>query len=45
MKRERYLVHDFATNVDREAAPANERSRFNGAAQRDNANMIAVLDL
>src|SRR5437588_8116635 len=45
MKWERYLVHRFAIEVDRAETSADESARFDRAAQRDDANIIAIVNL
>src|SRR6266481_7031712 len=39
------LMNSFSIDLKRSSAPADERTRFNGAAQRDDAYIIAILDL
>ena len=44
MKRHRDLVHGLAVQLQRPHAPADQRARFDRAAQSDDANLIAVFD-
>src|ERR1700730_18449838 len=45
MKRHRDLVHRLSVELHRPHAAANECARFDRAAQTDDRNVIAVLDL
>ena len=45
MKRHRDLMHGFAIELYRSHTSANERARFDRAAQTDNRNVIAIDDL
>ena len=45
MKRHRNLVHRFAVESHRPHPAANECARLDCAAQTDNANVIAIVDL
>src|SRR5437879_5465378 len=45
MKRHRDLMHGFAVELNRPDASANESARFDRAAQTDDRNVIAIVDL